>query len=338
MSSPFRAWSNLAPSISGSPASSVKTARQCYARGTALSFNVATRQTFLRRPIAVKGFSSTSLSQSAVEEDENRQSEDSLSSNSTDGTDDEVKVRKLKIDGLTPTTPTHLWLQERVRALMRHVPHPIAIITSTDTTTSLEDTPSSWRGATVSSFNTVTLSQNPIVSFNLERRSSTYQAIKSSGLFNVCLLPPQKSSARLAATFTRGNESAPFHNPENGEVAGFVSWQSRTPDHDTARDPPLLATYPIPATTLHCKCLLEKTVEIGDHLVLFGKVTATTGDVRKIKPERVYLYYVNRTYSTQILPSDSGSEAVPQKKTDKKLAIRRVIGVIGEGNTKQQSE
>lgn len=107
---------------------------------------------------------------------------------------------------------------------MRRVPYPVAIITATDPTPS---SPSSsktssnpkdqlhlshphahaFRGMTVSSFNTVTLTPVPVVSFNVKRPSETLSALRASRRFLAHLLAPNRDTAALARDFSRGNQN-----------------------------------------------------------------------------------------------------------------------------------
>ncbi|PGH11647.1 hypothetical protein AJ79_04787 [Helicocarpus griseus UAMH5409] len=104
----------------------------------------------------------------------------------------------------SPTTPPQPSpISNQVRLLMRRVPHPVAIITSTDPT--CRTAKSALRGMTVSSFNTVTLYPEAIVSFNVKLPSETFNAITTSSRFLVHLLAPTHETARLARDFARGN-------------------------------------------------------------------------------------------------------------------------------------
>jgi flavin reductase (DIM6/NTAB) family NADH-FMN oxidoreductase RutF len=167
---------------------------------------------------------------------------------------------------------------EAVQRLMRHVPHPVAIITSTNVTTDSKGDPAHWRGATVSSFNTVSLRPTPIVSFNIKQRSSTFDAIRSSGFFNVHLLSEVDEAKTIAAKFAGGNASFPFHSGK-----GNLQHWAQPDDHPVAdialksRLPPILKCntalgHPILPYRLHCIYLDTKTVDISDHVVVFGKV------------------------------------------------------------------
>ncbi|KAK2808099.1 hypothetical protein FQN50_005017 [Emmonsiellopsis sp. PD_5] len=103
----------------------------------------------------------------------------------------------------TSSHPTEI--SNNVRLLMRHVPHPVAIITSTDPRAPSPTT--AFRGMTVSSFNSVALYPEAVVSFNVKLPSETFNAIRTSSRFLVHLLAPAERTARLARDFARGNES-----------------------------------------------------------------------------------------------------------------------------------
>ncbi|EXJ78120.1 hypothetical protein A1O3_09281 [Capronia epimyces CBS 606.96] len=165
---------------------------------------------------------------------------------------------------------------------MRHVPHPVAVITATDLSLSPEGGPKAWRGATVSSFNTVTLLPRPVISFNIKKLSSTFDAIRSSGHFYVHLLSEDAAEAhQIASKFTKGNASYPFHD-DNGELESFALVSHVEPN--LKKMPPILhfeneAGDLVVPFRLHCRFLEDKLVEIGDHVVLFGEVDHVFHDV-----------------------------------------------------------
>lgn len=162
--------------------------------------------------------------------------------------------------------------------LMRRVPQPVTIVTATNITVKPEGGPAAWRGATISSFNTVTLDPEPVVSFNIKKLSSTFDAIESSERFWVHFLRPSPSSTRLADKFTRGHSPELFRGvhvahaskDEEGE-ARFVKYP-RIGSLTRTRSGALDDHHQI-AFVLDCVYLRNKTVEIGDHVVLFGTVT-----------------------------------------------------------------
>ncbi len=198
-----------------------------------------------------------------------------------------------------------------VRDTMRHVPHPVAIITSTDVSASPEGESSAWRGATVSSFNTVTLDPKPIVSFNIKKRSSTYEAVKNSGLFSVNLLDSTNASARIAHTFSIGNELSPFHHGD-GSLARFAMNQpSASPSSSQevpkiGREPPSISSHAQSQYSLRCEHLPDKDVEIADHVVVFGKVTKRLAELHGFAEAGVLLYYVNGEYKPMITSTNAG--------------------------------
>ncbi|BDD61226.1 hypothetical protein MAP00_006292 [Monascus purpureus] len=185
-----------------------------------------------------------------------------------------------------PSTPS---LSDQVRLLMRQVPYPVAIITATDPHAHPER---AFRGMTVSSFNTVSLNPDPVVSFNVRRPSETLNAILSSGRFLVHLLAPSDATAALARDFSRGNNhlsilagEGPFEfahhysSDLNGEVEGEI---------ETARPLPVLRrkgqgrgyseleSFPF---VFECR-LHPQRVEVHDHTIVLGKVVRTLREQR----------------------------------------------------------
>jgi flavin reductase (DIM6/NTAB) family NADH-FMN oxidoreductase RutF len=155
-----------------------------------------------------------------------------------------------------------------VKHLMRRVPYPVAIVTATDVNAVPQGGPDAWRGATVSSFNTVAIEPSVIISFNIKQLSSTLEAIRHSGKFRIHLLEENQEAVELARRFTKGNATAPFRDicnhvnkPDQGSVL------STKPNN--ALEPPLL--QPV-SFHLVCRLLKDKIVEIGDHVVVFGVV------------------------------------------------------------------
>jgi flavin reductase (DIM6/NTAB) family NADH-FMN oxidoreductase RutF len=153
---------------------------------------------------------------------------------------------------------------------MRSVPQPVAIVTAADTNQDPEGGPDSWRGATISSFNTVTLDPEPIISFNIKKISSTFDAIQSSSRFWVHFLTPSPSSAQLAHIFTQGNNQRTF---EGLRVSYTEEKRARIPQIRGISGSLGRHEGPQIAFVLVCSFLEEKTVIIGDHVVLFATVT-----------------------------------------------------------------
>lgn len=185
-----------------------------------------------------------------------------------------------------PTSDATNNVRNKVRLMMRKVPHPVAIITSTDPTSS-EVT--AFRGMTVSSFNTVTLHPQPVVSFNIKLPSETYNAIDTSSRFLVHLLSPRDVTAKLAWEFAKGSEN--IAQGERGRLFKFLSPSS--PDSQPSindGEPPRLAVNshktPVSSTSIEeiyfpvifeCQ-YLRRSVKVGDHIIVLGTVINTFGD------------------------------------------------------------
>ncbi|KAL4772979.1 flavin reductase like domain-containing protein [Aspergillus nidulans var. acristatus] len=234
-------------------------------------------------------------------------------------------------------------LSTQIRLLMRRIPYPVAIITSTDPNPSRPPThpsptdktsqfTSRFRGMTVSSFNTVTLTPHPVISFNVRRPSETLHALISSGRFLVHLLATDLATASLARDFARGNQNLAL---EEG-MFEFVGVAPSSADSETGTEalgtkesptiPPLpmlrrkgrdatLSTY-APETgssrpessffpfIFECRLLPESVVDVYDHTIVVGKIvraitslnTSSTSDSAEIPSEDLCLTYANTKF------------------------------------------
>ncbi|KAL5000570.1 flavin reductase like domain-containing protein [Aspergillus recurvatus] len=260
---------------------------------------------------------------------------------------------------LNPTTPTpssptttttnhqdgHSSLSTQIRLLMRRVPYPVAIITSTEPNPPITPMPSSptdktspftsrFRGMTVSSFNTVTLTPHPVISFNVRRPSETLHALLSSGRFLVHLLATDLATASLARDFARGNQNlalgegmfefvgvapSPVSETETGtEAVGPKEGSSIPPlpmlRRREGRDAVSSASgaefgssglesslFPF---ILECRVLPESVVDVYDHTIVVGKIvraitspsTSSTSGSAEIPSEDLCLTYANTKF------------------------------------------
>lgn len=145
------------------------------------------------------------------------------------------------------------------RDLMAGVCAPVTVVTTT-----VDDLPS---GATVSSFASLSLDP-PLISVAFDRGSSVLANIQRAGRFGVNLLG--LAQEELAMVFARRSQN---------RFAG-VAW------HRSAGLPRLTEA----AGWMECE--LHRTVEGGDHLLLFGLVVASSH--RALPP----LVYAHRTFGT----------------------------------------
>lgn len=168
---------------------------------------------------------------------------------------------------------------QTVRKLMRHVPHPVVIVTAAPKRTAEDRSDAShWRGATISSFVTVALDPHPVVCFNIKHDSSTFATLKDSAQFNVHLLRSGAEAQAIATKFASGNALEPFHDGE-----GELEWWVREPVAQEGSAPVIegskdeveaegTAKDSVVSFRLSCAHMADKTVAIGDHVVVFGRV------------------------------------------------------------------
>ncbi|MCJ1374885.1 hypothetical protein MMC20_006118 [Loxospora ochrophaea] len=136
---------------------------------------------------------------------------------------------------------------------MRKVPHALTIILSRD-----QDFKAC--GLLVSSFNTVTLHPEPIVSFNIKLPSSTYTAITESNRFTASII----GDAHLAKAFAQDGAFQDF--PKD-----FVDWRVKMENGSSKELSPILKVEGS-LFWMECDWLKDKSVEVGDHVIIVGRV------------------------------------------------------------------
>ncbi|KAJ9487488.1 hypothetical protein VN97_g5807 [Penicillium thymicola] len=211
-----------------------------------------------------------------------------------------------------PTLPVSI--SDQVRLLMRRVPYPVAIITATDPS-GPEDT-TSFRGMTVSSFSTVTLTPQPVISFNVRRPSETLNALLASRRFLVHLLAPGPATATLARDFSKGNVTLAAMLKGHGEFE-FAALPTENEEGHPQRPLPILKRR-AEATAANdgvdfpfvFECTLHpQKIDVHDHSVVLGTVvraiegsgsTSAVGQNDKFldehSPERLCLAYANTKF------------------------------------------
>lgn len=185
-------------------------------------------------------------------------------------------------------------IKKRMRHCMRRVPQAATIVTSTN----INDPGNPWRGATVSSFTTVTFEPEVIVSLNLKLPSTTFDAIQTSNRFDVNMLKASDEGGKIASRFARGHAASPFS--DGGTQASIIA--ARSSDQPFEALPPLLSRArgiqnPI-AFRISCIYLPQKTVQLGDHVVIFGTVDSIPSKDydRSAKENDTCLAYVDGCY------------------------------------------
>ena len=145
-------------------------------------------------------------------------------------------------------------LSDRVRRLMRPVPHALTVITSFQPGKDPKDEPEP-RGLLVSSFNTVTLSPRPYVTFNIKLPSSTWDAIKASGHFTASGI----DNAATAVAFTIGQANSEDRASKGGWERKSISKDGRLLDR-------------VGYWWMQCRCTATQSLLVEDHIIAVGEV------------------------------------------------------------------
>ncbi|KAJ5781759.1 uncharacterized protein N7518_010242 [Penicillium psychrosexuale] len=211
-----------------------------------------------------------------------------------------------------PPTPSTS-ISDQVRLLMRRVPYPVAIITATDPSGSENIT--SFRGMTVSSFSTVTLTPDPVISFNVRRPSETLNALLASRRFLVHLLAPSPATATLARDFSKGNIALASMLRGHGEFE-FAALPTKDEQGHPSRSLPILKRRAEAAAVDDAvefpfvfECTLHpQKIDVNDHSIVLGTVVRAvegSGSVLALGqddkalndlPERLCLTYANTKF------------------------------------------
>lgn len=166
-------------------------------------------------------------------------------------------------------------LSDRVRRLMRPVPHALTVITAFQPGKDPEKEPQP-RGLLVSSFNTVTLSPRPYVTFNIKLPSSTWDAIKASRHFTASGI----DNSETATAFTIGQTDIGDRDTKGGWARDWISKDGRLRDHRVAY------------WWMKCRCTTTQSLLVEDHLIAVGEVLEAgeywTGRTRILESPLLY--------------------------------------------------
>jgi flavin reductase (DIM6/NTAB) family NADH-FMN oxidoreductase RutF len=184
---------------------------------------------------------------------------------------------------------------------MRSLPHSVVVLTTSlpevDSSGSphepMATTPSNYRGMTLSSFTTLTLTPSPIITFNIKNPSRTLSAISKSRNFLIHILEASENGMKIADAFTKGNaDDRSLFLHENKEVFGVEEIGVGKENGAEIKMPMLKAEGVI--SVLRCVVLgagegIEKEgsksskpkgsgiVRVGDHMLVLGKVEEIIG-------------------------------------------------------------
>ncbi|KAG9662424.1 hypothetical protein KCU64_g1967, partial [Aureobasidium melanogenum] len=181
-------------------------------------------------------------------------------------------------------------IKDKYKATMRCVPSSVVVLT-TSVSSSTSDI-DSLRGMTVSSLTSVTLEPEPIISFSIRGPSRTLDCITAGQPFAVNFLSGYPVGAQIADIFSKPHErpSQPFHAVQDLNLAKIY-----LQDGDSA--PPNIGGKHVPAR-FTCELLPGKSLEIGDHTVIFARVTNVWTSRSPQSGKVTFLAYAQAGYRT----------------------------------------
>jgi flavin reductase (DIM6/NTAB) family NADH-FMN oxidoreductase RutF len=156
-------------------------------------------------------------------------------------------------------------LKDVYKATMRNVPSSVVVLTTR--VPSAQSNIDSLRGMTVSSLSSITLEPEPIISFSIRSPSRTLDCIATGQPFTVNFLKTDPTGACIADIFSRPHDdpSQPFRIIQASDLADVYEYETDNPSG------PAIGSASIP-TRFTCELLPGKSLEIGDHTVIFARI------------------------------------------------------------------
>jgi flavin reductase (DIM6/NTAB) family NADH-FMN oxidoreductase RutF len=145
-------------------------------------------------------------------------------------------------------------------------------------------TPDDYHGMTISSFTTITLTPDPIISFNVKVPSQTLSTLSHTKQFLLHILEANEEGARVADAFTRGSKEARkvLHGGFRGLEIGQVGVKRTEIKFDAPELVlPLLRGGGV-SRVLRCEVLSKKEgkpglIRLGDHILVIARVIEVLG-------------------------------------------------------------
>lgn len=180
-------------------------------------------------------------------------------------------------------------LKDVYKATMRSVPSSVVVLTTR--VPSAQSGIDSLRGMTVSSLSSITLEPEPIISFSIRGPSRTLDCIIAGQSFTVNFLKSGATAARIADIFSK-----PYDDPSQPFRTVLASGWADVYESDDPTSPAMKASQ-IPAR-FTCELLPGKSLEVGDHTVVFAKVTHIWRTAEAMDPnyKNTWLAYAQATY------------------------------------------
>jgi len=175
---------------------------------------------------------------------------------------------------------------------MRDLSHPVAVITTcadvewpfpqrASPYQDLSPFYTSFCGATVSSFTSVTLGPPPIISFNLRVPSKTLSGILRHKEFRVNIPRASETGAAIAHAFVTGKHEEGFETVAKfGHWVGLDNVQSAQTRTSLENSAPFIHGYGIHGV-ISCKAIPEKFIHVGDHVVVIAEVSSVSHSLHR---------------------------------------------------------
>lgn len=208
-----------------------------------------------------------------------------------------IKNPSLESDKINEERYNSMPMSKKVVGLLRYMPNSVVVVTALDAVAEAHDTQHAHsrlqaaRGMTASSFTSVSMKGDPIISFNVKQPSRTLQAIETRQEFLVHILEGSPETAMLADAFTTGDATSAFRRIKEEPIKAKV-----------IVGPYVRIAHKKVKAALHCE-LIRAPLTIQDHAVVFGRVIdilvhPSDVDPTKHGPYRAFrgLTYRNRTY------------------------------------------
>ncbi|KEQ69403.1 hypothetical protein M436DRAFT_67454 [Aureobasidium namibiae CBS 147.97] len=178
-------------------------------------------------------------------------------------------------------------LKDDYKATMRSVPSSVVVLTTR--VPSAESNIDSLRGMTLSSLSSTTLEPEPIVSFSIRGPSRTLDCIIAGQPFTVNFLGTHPTAASIADSFSK-----PHDDPSQPFRTILASGWAESFDDQAS---PAIKSDHVPAR-FTCKLLPGKSLGVGDHTVVFARVTQIwrATSVKSSKHPRTFLAYAQAGY------------------------------------------
>lgn len=170
---------------------------------------------------------------------------------------------------------------ELTKSLMSRIAHPVAVVTTSLRTEELEEHHRETDGGhsphleklcamTVSSINTVTVSPETVLAFNIRLPSKTFTALSRGRQFLVHFLTASRQGRGIGEFFAKGKASYGFSRMDDVKM----NWKC----NDAADGAPQI-TDPAVLACVRCTIMLDKCVYVGDHVLVLAKAQdITIGD------------------------------------------------------------